>query len=569
MDKKWEKHAAHQYAKQVVAGEVVAGAYVRKACERYLLDLDTAEEKGLEFRPSTADAYIQFFQKAVKHTVGVHAGKPFDPLPWQQFILWNIYGWHTEAGTRRFNYAFISVGRKNGKTTLISGCALAALFFDQEAAGEIYFAATKRDQAKIGFDEMARMAGQRGPLQKHLEVEKHAVRCPAINARATYVSSDARTLDGLNPHFISLDEYHSHPTDAVFNVMKSGMQSRINPIHMTITTAGFNMDGPCFALQNTCKQILDGIKVDESQFAMIFELDAEDDWHDEATWIKANPSLGATIRLDLLKKQYMQARNMGGSAEVEFKTKHLNAWVQSSTTWIKDEEWMANVREIDTEGLPCWAGLDLASVSDMTALVLIFPVDGGIYVEGHYWLPEAAVQRAMDSDTGHIYAQFMDLPNVHLTEGNVTDYDALRRKISGVMMTPEGPAMDDECLMIQHQIQKVAFDRYNSTQIAINLQDDGVPLVPYGQGFVSMSAPTKEMEILIRSGKLWHNGDPVLRWALANVELRTDPAGNIKPDKGKSSGKIDPVVALIMGLGERMKVQDEGISDDMLDIMLL
>jgi len=566
----FEEHPAHQYAKQVVAGDITAGKYVQKACSRYLLDLDEADEKGLEFRPHVADSYIQFFQKAVKHTVGVHAGKPFDPLPWQQFILWNLYGWHNEGGTRRFNYAFISVGRKNGKTTLIAGCALAALFFDQEQAGEIYFAATKRDQAKIGFDEMARMAGQRGPLKRHVEVEKHAVRCPSLNSRATYVSSDARTLDGLNPHFISLDEYHSHPTDAVFNVMKSGMQSRINPIHMTITTAGFNLDGPCAALQNTCKQILDGVKQDESQFAMIFELDEEDDWKDESTWVKANPSLGATIRMDLLRKQYMQAKNMGGSAETEFKTKHLNLWVQSSKTWIKDEEWMANVREIDTTGLQCWGGLDLASVSDMTALVLCFPIDGGIYVEGHYFLPEAAVERAMQSDQGHIYAQFMDLPNVHVTEGNVTDYSALRRLISGVCLTPDGWEIDESCLMQRHKVERVAFDRYNSTQIAIDLQNDGVPLSPYGQGFVSISAPAKEMEVLVRSGRLWHSGDPVLRWALANVELRTDPAGNIKPDKGKSNGKIDPVVALIMGLGEKMKVPDVGgIDDDMLDIMLL
>lgn len=564
------EHPAHRYAMEVAGGEVVAGEYVVKACERYLLDLDTAEEKGLEFRPKVADAYIQFFQKAVKHTMGIHAGKPFDPLPWQQFLLWNLYGWHTEAGTRRFNYAFISVARKNGKTTLISGCALAALFFDQEHAGEVYFAATKRDQAKIGFDEMARMANQKGPLRKHLDVGKHDVKCPSLSSRATYISSDSRTLDGLNPHFISLDEYHSHPTDAVFNVLKSGMQSRLNPVHMTITTAGFNMDGPCFALQNTCKQILDGVKTDESQFALIFELDEEDNWQDESTWIKANPSLGATIRLDLLRKQFMQARNMGGTAEVEFKTKHLNQWVQSSKTWIKDEEWMANVREIDTEGLQCWGGLDLASVSDLTALLLLFPVNGGYFVQGHYFLPEAAVEKALNSDVGHIYAQFMDLENVHVTEGNVADYAAVRRLISGVMVTPEGHEMDEECLMARHQVQQIAFDRYNSTQICIDLQNDGVPLAPYGQGFVSMSAPAKEMEVLIRSGKLWHDGDPVLRWALANVELRTDPAGNIKPDKSKSSGKIDPVVALIMALGEKMKVPDDGgIDDDMLEIMLL
>lgn len=548
---------AHRYALDIVTGKIPAAKYVAKACQRYLTDLDTAEERGLEFRPKTAAAYITFFQRAIRHTVGEWDGKPFDPLPWQQFILWNLYGWFREDGTRRFNYAYITVARKNGKTTLMAGCALAALFFDQEKAAEVYFAATKKDQAKIGFDEAQRMVSISPQLRRHLRAGKHDIKAPKLSARCTYLSSERDTLDGLNIHFAGIDEYHAHPTDGVANVLRSGMQARRNPLHLTITTAGFNRESPCYEMQKTCKEILDGVKHDDAQFALIYELDEDDDWTDSSTWIKANPSLGVALRQQLLESQLQQAINLGGSREVEFKTKHLNKWVTASKTWIQDEIWSANKREADLTGLPCWGGLDLASVSDMTALVMVYPDEGGYHVRGHYFMPSDTIDQVLDRDPGHIYRTFLELPNVHVTDGNVTDYAAIRRLVSGVMNRPDGQEVDGNSLMHNYQIQKIAFDRYNSTQIAIDLVDDGVPLTPFGQGFVSMSSPTKQLEVLVRTGKVWHDGDPVLRWALGNVELKMDPAGNIKADKQKSGGKIDPIVAMVMGIGEHMKTPQE------------
>lgn len=548
---------AHRYALDIVTGKIPAAKYVAKACQRYLTDLDTAEERGLEFRPKTAAAYITFFQRAIRHTVGEWDGKPFDPLPWQQFILWNLYGWFREDGTRRFNYAYITVARKNGKTTLMAGCALAALFFDQEKAAEVYFAATKKDQAKIGFDEAQRMVSISPQLRRHLRAGKHDIKAPKLSARCTYLSSERDTLDGLNIHFAGIDEYHAHPTDGVANVLRSGMQARRNPLHLTITTAGFNRESPCYEMQKTCKEILDGVKHDDAQFALIYELDEDDDWTDSSTWIKANPSLGVALRQQLLESQLQQAINLGGSREVEFKTKHLNKWVTASKTWIQDEIWSANKREAELTGLPCWGGLDLASVSDMTALVMVYPDEGGYHVRGHYFMPSDTIDQVLDRDPGHIYRTFLELPNVHVTDGNVTDYAAIRRLVSGVMNRPDGQEVDGNSLMHNYQIQKIAFDRYNSTQIAIDLVDDGVPLTPFGQGFVSMSSPTKQLEVLVRTGKVWHDGDPVLRWALGNVELKMDPAGNIKADKQKSGGKIDPIVAMVMGIGEHMKTPQE------------
>jgi len=547
----------HTYALDVITGKIPAAKYVAKACQRYLTDLDTAEERGLEFRPKTAQAYITFFQRAIRHTVGEWDGKPFDPLPWQQFILWNLYGWFREDGTRRFNYAYITVARKNGKTTLMAGCALAALFFDQEKAAEVYFAATKKDQAKIGFDEAQRMVSISPQLRRHLRAGKHDIKAPKLSARCTYLSSERDTLDGLNIHFAGIDEYHAHPTDGVANVLRSGMQARRNPLHLTITTAGFNRESPCYEMQKTCKEILDGVKHDDAQFALIYELDEEDDWTDSSTWIKANPSLGVALRQQLLESQLQQAINLGGSREVEFKTKHLNKWVTASKTWIQDEIWSANERKEDLTGRICWGGLDLASVSDMTALVMVYPDGDGYHVRGHYFMPSDTIDNILDRDPSHIYRTFLDLPNFHITDGNVTDYAAIRRLVSGVMNRPDGQEVDATSLMHNYQVEKIAFDRYNSTQIAIDLVDDGVPLTPFGQGFVSMSSPTKQLEVLVRTGKVWHDGDPVLRWALGNVELKMDPAGNIKADKQKSGGKIDPIVAMVMGIGEHMKTPQE------------
>ena len=547
----------HTYALDVITGKIPAAKYVAKACQRYLTDLDTAEERGLEFKPKTAQAYITFFQRAIRHTVGEWDGQPFDPLPWQQFILWNLYGWFREDGTTRFNYAYITVARKNGKTTLMAGCALAALFFDQEKAAEVYFAATKKDQAKIGFDEAQRMVSISPQLRRHLRAGKHDIKAPTLSARCTYLSSERDTLDGLNIHFAGIDEYHAHPTDGVANVLRSGMQARRNPLHLTITTAGFNRESPCYEMQKTCKEILDGVKHDDAQFALIYELDEDDDWTDSSTWIKANPSLGVALRPQLLESQLQQAINLGGSREVEFKTKHLNKWVTASKTWIQDEIWSANERQEDLTGRICWGGLDLASVSDMTALVMVYPDGDGYHVRGHYFMPSDTIDNILDRDPSHIYRTFLDLPNFHITDGNVTDYAAIRRLVSGVMNRPDGQEVDATSLMHNYQIEKIAFDRYNSTQIAIDLVDDGVPLTPFGQGFVSMSSPTKQLEVLVRTGKVWHDGDPVLRWALGNVELKMDPAGNIKADKQKSGGKIDPIVAMVMGIGEHMKTPQE------------
>jgi phage terminase large subunit-like protein len=308
----------------------------------------------------------------------------------------------------------------------------------------------------------------------------------------------------------------------------------------------------------TAKAVLDGLKTDERTFALMFQIDEGDDWKDPATWIKSNPGLGESISYEYLTHQCKQAQNAGGRAVVEFMTKHLNIFVSSSSQWVDRDNWRANITKDEPEpGAVCYAGLDLGSVSDMTALALLFPRENDFLIKVHFFVPERAIERKLEEDESTIYAKLADLDNVHVTPGNVTDYDYVRKMITGHHTNDEGRVIvDPDCLATKYELKSVAFDRYNSSQLIIDITNDGVECAPFGMGFVSQSAPTKEAERLILDGKLKHDGDPVLEWQLGAVALTYDPAGNVKITKSKS-GKVDGLVALVMALGEFMTWNDE------------
>ena len=535
---------AHQFAEAVRDGSEQVGPWIRLAVERYFQDL---ENPRFVFDVTAARRPLRFFRKVLTHTMGQHHGKPFEPLPWQAFTLWNIYGFHNLDGSRRFQYVLIFIARKNGKSTFLAAWSLWALF--EEQVSEVYFAATKRDQARISFNEAARMAQASPVLRKRLKVLGDLIRFAETNSSARVLASDVHGTDGLSPVFAGIDEYHAHKTDELFNVLKSAQGARRNPLHVTITTAGLNPTVPAFSYYRQCQKILEGSLQDPAQFALLFTLDEGDSWTDPSVFYKANPSLGDTISPRALENQLRQAMNAGGSAETEFRAKHLNEWVEASVTWIADRDWMKCESDEEPSGA-CWGGLDLASVSDITALVLAFESGPNLILRGFYWLPEETVTKTLQSDPSHPYRDFLDLTNFILTPGNVTDYNSIRRTISGVHIVDGSVEIDDSSLMQKYDIRSVGFDRYNSTQIAAALTDDGLNIVPCGQGFTSLSEPTKELERRVRGRLIVHDGDPVLRWALSNVVLRTDPAGNIKPDKGKSANKIDPIVSAVMALRE-------------------
>jgi phage terminase large subunit-like protein len=553
-----DKHATNlwaQYARDIATGQEPSGEYIRKSIERFLELLNDPGE--WRFDAAAGEKYIQFIQQYLTHTRGQWAGKPFHLSPWQQFLVVNIFGWfHAEKGYRKHRTALLFVARKSGKTQLAAAIAIAMMVLDKESAGEYVFSATKKDQAKIAFDEVSRML-QRAPkeVKRRFRVNRHDVVAP-YDGTCKALSSDANTLDGLSLQLGVLDEYHAQKTSDLWNVLKSSMGSRKNPLMLAISTAGFIKDGPCAEAMKTAKEVLDEVKTDDRTFAMIFQVDEDDDWKDESAWIKANPGIGDSITLEYLRSQARQAMNIGGRAIVEFQTKHCNLFTGSVEVWIQPEILEAQREEwTPPVGHPVYAGLDLASVSDISSLALVFPRnDGSFFLQTFHWLPERAVERKLDRDESSIYGRMAEeFDNVFVTPGNVTDYSAIRQFISGMFLDDSGAFKNDENgIASKYDLKAMAYDRFNSSQLIIDLVNDGIECDPFGQGFVSMSAPSKELERLMLDGDLWHDENDVLKWMFSNIALQFDPAGNVKPSKDKSGDKIDGVVASIMAIGMRM-----------------
>lgn len=541
------------YAFDVLDGRQVVGEYVLKHVEQFTDDMADTSSRW-EFDADEAERFIDFIETFVKHTRGEWAGKPFELSPWQAYFVANLFGWK-ERGTdlRRYRTANLFVARKSGKTQLAAAIAVALMVLDNDAAGEFVFAATKKDQARLAFDEVRRILQANPTLLKRFEVRRHDVRGPR-DSTCKALASDSNTLDGLSLNLGVVDELHGMKDGGLLRVLKSSQGARRNGLTLAITTAGFIPDGPAALIMKTAKEVLDGLKDDERTLSLVYQIDEGDEWKDPATWVKANPGLGVSISEDYLKSQARQAMNHGGRAVVEFQTKHANLFVHSATQWVARDVWRECKQPGEPEpGSEVFVGLDLASVSDFTALALLWPQDDGTkLVRCHYFLPERAIERKLEEDESSIYGRLMDLPNVHVTPGNVTDYDFIRRFVTGYHVNEEGQVRSDaECLATRYRVRSLAFDRYNSSQLITDLSNDGLECAPFGMGFVSQSAPTKELERLILGGDLIHDGDPVLDWMVGNVAVTYDPAGNVKVTKSKS-GKVDGVVALVMALGEWM-----------------
>ena len=527
-----------QYVSDVLSGKKVCGKSEIAACRRYVQDKETAIDKGFYLDIPAGEKPVHFIQK-LKHTKDKWAGQPLLLEPWQMFILFNLYGWKKANGKRRFRTAYISVARKNGKTAISAGVALFGLYAEQIARAEVYSVATTRDQAKLCFADATAIV-KITALNKRLKCFRDAISYEVTGSTFKPLSADYGIHDGYSPSTVIIDEYHAHRDNGMFDVMVSGQAAREEPINFIITTAGFNKNYPCYAFQNNAKNVINGITEDDSLFAMIFEMDAEDDWTDPRNWLKANPNLGVSVSVDYLERQVQDARNRP-EAVTNVKTKNLNMWVDAEDTWIVDEKWMDSSRTTDDsilEGMPCCGGLDLSSVADITAFVLLFKDDNErIYLKPYFWIPEESYQEKIRKENV-FYAEWVEKGYVRLTPGNVIDYDYIMADITQIAQ--------------KYTISSIAYDRWNSSQMVINMQNEGFNMSPFGQGYGSMSAPTKEFEKMILTKNLEHFGNPVLRWMMTSVALQRDPAGNIKPDKRKSSQKIDGVVASIMALGEMM-----------------
>jgi len=540
---------ARQYAKAVVTGKISTGKWVRLACQRQFDDLERfrGKDSPYRFNPKLTDKQGRSFQPAdnlcafverLPHVKGPLAGQPIHLEPWQVFILTTVFGWVKPDGKRRFRRAYVEVPRGSGKSFLSSALALYMLAADGEGGAEVYSLATTRDQARIVFGYAQAMARQSAGFRTRfgVGVGAHNIHVLASGSKFEALSAEGSTLDGLNIHFGCIDELHAHKTRTVYDVVETGTGKRDNSLLWVITTAGSNRSGICYEIRTFVTRLLDRVFDDDSQFGIAYGLDDGDDWALEESLIKANPNWGISVRPEVLLPLQAKAMQMP-SAVNNFKTKHLNEWVNADTAWMDMRAWdrcADSGLELDAyAGQPCWIGLDLASKTDIAALLLVFAhleIDGGFAVFGRYYLPEDTVHATGNSQ----YPGWMGSGRLTVTPGNVIDFGWI-----------EADLLD---FSSRFAIQAVAFDPFQATQLSTRMLAEGLPMIEVRPTVLNFSEPMKTLEALVLQEKLIHDGDPVLGWMASNVVAHLDAKDNIYPRKERPENKIDGIVALIMGL---------------------
>ena len=502
-----------------------------------------------------ADRAVTFIENLC-HTKGKWAGTPFWLLPWQEQLIRDIFGIVKADGNRQFRTAFVEICKKVGKSELAAAVALYLLYADNEPSAEVYGAAADRQQASIVFDVAKQMVEMSPALVKRSKLMGATKRIVNYSNAGYYqvLSAEVGGKHGFSVSGLVFDEIHTQPNRQLYDVLTKGSSdARQNPLHFIITTAGNDRHSIAYELHTKAVDILEGRRVDPTFYPVVYGLKDDEDWEDEANWYKVNPSLGYTVDIERLRDAYREAKQ-NPADEVTFKWLRCNMWVSSTVAWIPDAIYMRGNEPIDVDALAgrdCYAGLDLSSTGDITALVLIFPPrneDEKYVLLPYFWIPEETIPRRVKANSVP-YDIWEKQGYIMSTEGNVIHYDFIEKFI-----------MD---LSEKYHILEIAVDRWNATQMIQNLEGEGFTIVPFGQGFSSMSAPTKEFYRLLMEGRIIHGGNPVLRWMAGNVVIDTDPAGNIKVTKAKSKEKIDGIVAAIMALDRC--IRQEGQSGSVYD----
>ena len=530
------------------------GLFLVCTVERGVLNL---KKKQFEYIPSRFmledsyydDGLAQFavmFIESLCHTKGTWAGKPFKLLDWQRQIIQDLFGIVKPNGYRQFNTAYIEIPKKNGKSELAAAVALLLCCGDGEQRAEIYGCAADRGQATIVFDvaaDMVRMCPALNRRCKILASQKRIIYTPT-NSFYQVLSAEAYSKHGFNIHGVVYDELHTQPNRKLFDVMTKGSgDARMQPLYFLITTAGTDTNSICYETHQKAKDILEGRKIDPTFYPVIYGAGEDEDWTDPKVWIKSNPSLGETIGMDKVEAACESAKQNPGE-ENSFRQLRLNQWVKQAVRWMPMDKWDAcafPVNEEMLEGRVCYGGLDLSSTTDLTSFCLVFPPEDEeepYYVLPYFWVPEDTLELRVKRD--HVpYDLWNRQGYLETTEGNVVHYGYIEKFI--------------ERLGERFNIRDIAFDRWGATQMSQDLENMGFTVVPMGQGFASMSPPTKELMKLTLEKKIAHGGHPVLRWNMDNIFIRTDPAGNIKADKAKSTEKIDGAIAMIMALDRAIR----------------
>jgi len=544
-----------RYLVEVEEGRRAVGRLERLAALRHRRDLETGHARGLRFDRERAARAVRFF-RFLKHSKGEWAGTPVVLEGWQQFLIGSTFGWLREDGTRRFRVSLCFVARKNGKSTIGAGVGLYLLVGDDEPGAEVYTAATKRDQARIVHAEAVRMVKASPALLRRIRSFKDNLHVPGTASKYEPLGADADTLDGLNIHGAIIDELHAHKNRELWDVIETATGARRQPLLFGITTAGQELESLCGHLYLYTRQILEGALEDDTHFGYVAELDEGDDWADPAVWGKANPNLGVSVKIDSLAEQAEKAKAEPG-AQNAFRRLRMNQWVAGTASYLDPRVWQACAGELTPgellagmAGRACYAGVDLASTIDLAALALVaVPEDDGPFdLFVRCYMPEDVAADPEKRRRDRVpYDLWVEQGWITATPGNVIDYAWIHRDLK---------TLSEELSILQ-----VGYDPWNATQFATQAGEElGLEMVPIRQGFPSLTAPTKELLKLAISGRLRHGGNPVLNWQAANLTVRIDPAGNVKPDREKSRAKIDGVVALIMALDRALRNEGSPVS---------
>jgi len=540
---------ALDYAKRIVGKKIPASQFVINSCKRQIQDLKKWRGKSGSFIfDKEKAARVCHFIEQLPHIKGPLTGKKIHLEPWQIFILTTLFGWVKTDGTRRFRRGYIEVPRGNGKSAISSGLGLYMLCADDEGGAEVYSFATTRDQAKIVFGDAQNMVRKTPMIKTHFgaDVNAHNINIKRTMSKFEALSAEGSTLDGLNTHFACIDELHAHKTRAVYDVVETSIGKRAQSLLWVITTAGSNRAGICYEVRSFVKKVLLDGALDESQFGIIYGLDADDDWTTEEALIKANPNWGISVMPDILLPLQAKAMSMPSAAN-NFKTKHLNEWVNADVSWMDMRAWEACAdRSLDKNaflGEPAWIGLDLASKTDIAAKMTVFKrsIEGvdHFYCFGEYFLPRYTVDLGENSQ----YQGWENEGRLTVTGDAVIDFAVI-----------EDDILQDS---LKYQVKEIPYDPFQATMLSTRLIANGAPMLEVRPTVLNFSEPMKQIEALVLQKRLHHDGDPVLEWMMSNVVAHLDAKDNIYPRKERPENKIDGVVALIMAMSRAVFDSEE------------
>lgn len=540
-----------QYSLDVIGGKIIACDKHKKACKRFLNDIEREQQGQFEYewKEEEAQRIVKWFS-LLRHSKGILAGQPIILNTWQKFVVCNLYGWYSKTtGYRRFKKGYIQVGRKNAKSQMMAGIALYECGVMSARSGElneVYAAGTKRDQSRIIFEE-AKLMLKGSPLSEYFRVLRTEIIHVKTGSFIKPLSKeDGQKGDGTNPQLGLLDEYHQHETTEFYDLFDSGMKARKEPLLLIITTAGLDLNVPCFSQEyKYCSSILDSAIENDNYFVMICELDKEDNIANIENWKKANPIVMTYDEgIAGLKESFEIAREVPEKMRT-FLTKNLNVWIQQKENGYMDmNKWKECGQDFDLEtlrGLECIVGIDLSATLDLTSVGFVFRKDGKYIVLSHSFMPEETLNKKIRTDKVP-YDLWGKQGWISTTPGAYVDYAFIKRYIQ------------DMEKKYNWTIREICFDKWNATQFAQDMEAEGYTMVEIIQGIKTLGEPTKDFRAQVYSGNVIHNNNPVLTWAIGNAVVRMDANENIMLDKSKSTERIDPIAAVMNAYVRAMRL---------------